>query len=81
MCCVLLLLFNAAHMREPTQGQPDSTTFAFNVEPMFANFKQSTGSFEKFTPYTSNVDILDKFCQGKQLCYGGLRNEDPDLTH
>ena len=70
MCCVLLLLFNAAHMREPTQGQPDSETFAFNVEAMFANFKQITGSFEKFTLSTFNVDILDKFCQGKQLCYG-----------
>ena len=35
VCCVLLLLFNAAHMREPTQGQPDSTTFAFNVQAMF----------------------------------------------
>ena len=74
VCCVLLLLLNAAHMREPTQGQPDSENFASNVEALFANFKRITGSFVKFTLYTPNVDILDKFCQGKQLCYGGLRN-------
>ena len=79
--CVLLLLFNAAHMREPTQGQPDFETFAFNVEALFAYFKRITGSFVKFTLYTTNVDILNKFCQGEQLCYGGLRPGDPDLTH
>ena len=74
-CCVLLLLFNAAHMREPTQGQPDSETFAFNVEAMFANFKRITGSFIHVFMYTPNVHILDKLCQGKQLRYGGLRKK------
>ena len=78
--CELLLLFNAAHMREPTQGQPDSETFAFNVEAMFANFKRITGSFIHVFMYTQ-CSYFGQVVSRKTTSLWRVEKEDPDLTH